>query len=309
MAKRLLCVIVFMLTLVCTFASCSGDKDETPSHTHNFGEWEITKSATCTAEGSKERYCSCGEKQTAVIGLKEHEYGEWSITKEATFTENGEEIHSCVCGKTETRIVAKKVEPITSTLTKEQYISEIEILFGNIKNQDTLWFNDGDWIYARYFDGNEFFTYSYTGKDEDGWKKIHCGKVGNEYLNFVENINTSSESKVYSTTTKSTIENFIEYMNEVLFEDIIDSASLQYDSDDSFACTKTVSDKTIYTIDAVNGVTTYNVVVTVVDGLITEISTISVTNFYGQHTSQDQITFYYDKVITMPSLNDFTPAN
>ena len=134
MAKRLLCVIVFMLTLVCTFASCSGDKDETPSHTHNFGEWEITKSATCTAEGSKERYCSCGEKQTAVIGLKEHEYGEWSITKEATFTENGEEIHSCVCGKTETRIVAKKVEPITSTLTKEQYISEIEILFGNIKN-------------------------------------------------------------------------------------------------------------------------------------------------------------------------------
>ena len=67
MAKKILCVIVFMLTLVCTFASCSFYKDETPSHTHNFGEWEIIKSATCTAEGSKERYCSCGEKQTSTI--------------------------------------------------------------------------------------------------------------------------------------------------------------------------------------------------------------------------------------------------
>lgn len=74
MAKKILCVIVFMLTLVCTFASCSGDKDETPSHTHNFGEWEITKSATCTAEGSKERYCSCGEKQISTISKVEHNY-------------------------------------------------------------------------------------------------------------------------------------------------------------------------------------------------------------------------------------------
>ena len=97
MAKKLLCVIVLMLALVCTFASCSGDKDETPSHTHNFGEWEITKSATCTAEGSKERYCSCGEKQSASISITEHSYGNWETTKEATFTENGSESRQCAC--------------------------------------------------------------------------------------------------------------------------------------------------------------------------------------------------------------------
>ena len=29
-------------------------------HVHNFGEWKTTKIATCTKEGAKERYCSCG---------------------------------------------------------------------------------------------------------------------------------------------------------------------------------------------------------------------------------------------------------
>ena len=58
MAKKFLCVIVLMIALVCTFASCNVYKDKTqnsneaPAHTHNFGEWETTKAATCTAEGT-----------------------------------------------------------------------------------------------------------------------------------------------------------------------------------------------------------------------------------------------------------------
>ena len=67
MATKLLCVIVLISTFVYVLASCNFIK-----HTHNYGEWEITKSATCTAEGSKERYCSCGEKQTAEISSLEH---------------------------------------------------------------------------------------------------------------------------------------------------------------------------------------------------------------------------------------------
>lgn len=80
MAKKILCIIVVMLALVSVLASCVFPNNaglntpENPSHTHTYGEWETTKTATCTADGTKERYCSCGEKQTATIAKAEHTY-------------------------------------------------------------------------------------------------------------------------------------------------------------------------------------------------------------------------------------------
>ena len=53
MAKKLLCAIVLMLALVCVLASCIGTVTEnTTTHTHDYGEWETTKTATCTANSS-----------------------------------------------------------------------------------------------------------------------------------------------------------------------------------------------------------------------------------------------------------------
>ena len=93
MTKKSLIVVVLMLVLVCALASCGGE------HTHSYEEWETTKAATCTTEGIKERYCSCGEKQSATIPMTEHTYGEWEITKEATYTEAGRKKppHHSVC--------------------------------------------------------------------------------------------------------------------------------------------------------------------------------------------------------------------
>ena len=31
------------------------------SHTHEFGEWDVTKKPTCSEKGTKVRYCACGE--------------------------------------------------------------------------------------------------------------------------------------------------------------------------------------------------------------------------------------------------------
>ncbi len=42
------------------------------SHTHSFGEWEVTKAATCTTAGEKKRYCTCGETETATINATGH---------------------------------------------------------------------------------------------------------------------------------------------------------------------------------------------------------------------------------------------
>ena len=78
MSKNFLFVIVLMLALVFTLASCndtatpSGTPSDTPSdtpsgtpsHTHSYSEWTIVKGATCTSEGIQERICTCGEKET-----------------------------------------------------------------------------------------------------------------------------------------------------------------------------------------------------------------------------------------------------
>lgn len=77
MAKKILCVIVFMLALVCALASCGGDDSDTttatvtttgnPAHTHNYGEWETVKNATCTEDGIKKKACSCGDTEQEKI--------------------------------------------------------------------------------------------------------------------------------------------------------------------------------------------------------------------------------------------------
>ena len=44
----------------------------TPEHIHSFGEWDVTKNATCTEDGVKTRYCSCGERQSETIPSLNH---------------------------------------------------------------------------------------------------------------------------------------------------------------------------------------------------------------------------------------------
>ncbi|MBE5922962.1 MAG: hypothetical protein E7271_00650 [Lachnospiraceae bacterium] len=57
----------------------SDKSDEDTEHTHSFGAWEVTKAATCTVDGSKQRKCSCGEVETETIPATGHNFGEWTI--------------------------------------------------------------------------------------------------------------------------------------------------------------------------------------------------------------------------------------
>lgn len=62
--------------------------------------------ATCTEDGSKTVVCEdCGETiSTEVIPATGHSFGEWTVTKEATCFEDGEESRTCpVCKYVETR--------------------------------------------------------------------------------------------------------------------------------------------------------------------------------------------------------------
>lgn len=100
MAKKLLCVIVLMVALVCVLASCG--------HEHSWGEWQTTKEATCTAEGSRIRNCTdekCDESEIETIYAKGHSFGEWVTTKKKTCTTDGSKERVCSCGKKETETI------------------------------------------------------------------------------------------------------------------------------------------------------------------------------------------------------------
>ena len=75
-------------------------------HEHSFGEWVVTKAATCTEKGVETRTCACGETETREIKATGHKFGAWTVTKAPTCTAKGVETRKCsVCGKTETRDV------------------------------------------------------------------------------------------------------------------------------------------------------------------------------------------------------------
>lgn len=74
--KKILTLTLVVLALVLALASCGGQEQKTttqpivtepPVHTHNYADWDIVKNPTCTENGEKVRYCSCGEKQSEVV--------------------------------------------------------------------------------------------------------------------------------------------------------------------------------------------------------------------------------------------------
>lgn len=64
--KKILLVISLFLLIVCLLCSCN------ETHVHDFGEWTITKPATCQETGEQERYCSCGEIEVQEIPRLDH---------------------------------------------------------------------------------------------------------------------------------------------------------------------------------------------------------------------------------------------
>ena len=71
--KKIVLLLLSISILICLVACNQGQNQvPTPEHTHNFGEWDVTKHATCTEDGTKVRYCSCGEKQSEIVVSLRH---------------------------------------------------------------------------------------------------------------------------------------------------------------------------------------------------------------------------------------------
>ena len=66
-----------------------------------MGEWKTTKEPTCTEVGTKERICSCGEKEIGVVSVVPHNFGEWTVVQEPTCTTKGLKERVCGCSAKE----------------------------------------------------------------------------------------------------------------------------------------------------------------------------------------------------------------
>ncbi len=80
--------------------------EKAPCTEHTFGEWQVTKEATCLEEGLETKLCTvCGFfEERSTEKLAEHIYGKWTKDSDATFTEKGVEKMVCSsCGDTQTR--------------------------------------------------------------------------------------------------------------------------------------------------------------------------------------------------------------
>ena len=74
----------------------SEEKTFTTTGSHSYGAWSTTKAATCTEEGTKQRLCACGKKETSQFAALGHDYSDtWTVEKKQTCTEDGLKYRLC----------------------------------------------------------------------------------------------------------------------------------------------------------------------------------------------------------------------
>lgn len=80
--------------------------ENSPAHTHSFGQWMVTTEPTCTEEGIKTRECDCGVTERAAVPAVGHSWDAGRITREPTAEADGERTYNCPVCK------AMRTEPV-----------------------------------------------------------------------------------------------------------------------------------------------------------------------------------------------------
>lgn len=74
--KRLLAIFLSVAMIFTVIVSGCGNE----TCIHEYGNWTVTKSATCTVDGTKERVCTlCGKTETETIKAVHNKYSVWTV--------------------------------------------------------------------------------------------------------------------------------------------------------------------------------------------------------------------------------------
>lgn len=91
------------------YAIASNSGDSSSGCNHNWGEAQVSVSASCATPGSKVYTCSsCGQTKTEEIHpIGKHTYGAWITVTEPDINKQGIQKHTClICGQEETQPMA-----------------------------------------------------------------------------------------------------------------------------------------------------------------------------------------------------------
>ena len=272
---------------------------------HAYGEWETTKAATCTAEGIKERYCSCGDKQTQAIPMTEHAYGEWETVKEATLNDSGIKERVCVCGKKETETIPQLT---TATLSAEELTEIFNAVKENYSAQSQIT-TESDWIYSKeksvYVNENDFKALYIYEDTSDKIEKWYC-KIENEYYVMTKIIaggNYYQENDAYYEviTEESFNQALNDFKNSSTGLSWVERVLNEFDNA-KLNITATLVDSGIsYVIDCSEAGAPVTITLEICDGYITKASMTQ--DDEGERTSV--IEYKYEGSITIPDIADF----
>ncbi len=86
-------------------ATCEHTTEVSGKAAHTFGDWTVTKEATCTEEGERKATCTvCGYVKTEITYKTEHNYGIWKVETVPTSTTEGTSKRTCsICNFEETK--------------------------------------------------------------------------------------------------------------------------------------------------------------------------------------------------------------
>ncbi len=112
MKKTFLLLLLLTSALLICLTACGG---ESKDHEHSFGEWRITRTATCEEQGERVRTCSCDETESEPIPATGHA---WSV-EDLYWEWDGNTANAVVPCKNDTNHVQKSDAEVTGEVTKE----------------------------------------------------------------------------------------------------------------------------------------------------------------------------------------------
>ncbi|MBS6457397.1 MAG: hypothetical protein KH544_05310 [Firmicutes bacterium] len=113
--------------------------ENSPAHTHSFGQWMVTTEPTCTEAGIKTRECDCGVTERAEAPAMGHNWDAGTITREPTAEADGERTYSClVCKATRTEPVKYSASPEKSDGTNNTAGTDKDKSTGDKNDKNTI---------------------------------------------------------------------------------------------------------------------------------------------------------------------------